>query len=101
MRFMLKLGFPITNAKGEECRKPGDLLSWDEAEWGVHGEAKITTIEYIDGPCGKNNQLKFFTKTSWSFVDCMEHCLKLGSRVPLVGTSKQWEVLKREASYMQ
>ena len=96
---MLKLGFPITNAKGEECRKPGDLLSWDEAEWGVHGEAKITTIERIDGPCRKKSQLKFFTKTSWSHVDCMGHCLKLGSHVPPVMTLKQWEILKREASH--
>ena len=30
-----------TTAGGEECGAPGDLVSWEEAEWTLHSQAKV------------------------------------------------------------
>ena len=35
----------ITTAGGEECGTPGDLISWHEAEWTLHSQAKVIEMD--------------------------------------------------------
>ena len=41
-----------TTAGGEECGAPGDLVSWEEAEWTLHSQAKVIDVDREwEGPC--------------------------------------------------
>ena len=32
-------------AGGEECETPGDLVSWEEAKWTLHSQAKVIELD--------------------------------------------------------
>ena len=35
----------LTRAGEEECGAPGDLVSWEEAEWTLHSQAKVIEVD--------------------------------------------------------
>ena len=35
----------LTRAGEEECRAPGDLVNWEEAEWTLHSQAKMIEVD--------------------------------------------------------
>ena len=43
----------LTTAVGEECRAPGELVSWEEAEWTLNSTAKMIEVdrEFGEGLC--------------------------------------------------
>ena len=41
----------LTRAGAEECGAPGDLVSWEEAEWTLHSQAKVIEVNRTwEGP---------------------------------------------------
>ena len=69
----------LTRAGEEECGAAGDLVSWEEAEWTLHSQAKVIEVDRKwDGPCRRESQVLAW---SWSdpdegglHRDCMHHC---------------------------
>ena len=87
----------LTTAGGEMCGRQGDFLSWEEAEWILHSEAKLVEVDrLLDGPCRTEGKMHIFPMLYHSHQDCMELCAKLGGRSPPVTTLKEWETFKRE-----
>ena len=85
-----------TTAGGEECGAPGDLVSWEEAEWTLHSQAKVIEVDREwEGPCRREPQVHVFTAAYHR--ECMQHCQKIsGGRVPPLNTKEDWESLTRE-----
>ena len=91
----------LTRAGGKECASPGDLVSWEEAEWTLHSQAKMIEVDREwEGPCRKESQVHLFGSPSAEFryqIDCMEHCKKIvDGRTPPVNTEEDWDNLTRE-----
>ena len=94
---------PYTEMKkitSEECGAPGDLLSWEDAEWSLHSKARFKAVDSQD-VCKKTTPAKwkmqlFPAEFQWHH-DCMSHCKKLGEgRAPPVTTLEEWEILQKE-----
>ena len=48
----------LTRAGEEECGAPGDLVSWEEAEWTLHSQAKVIEVDREwEGPCRRESQV--------------------------------------------
>ena len=46
----------LTMAGGDECGAPGDLVSWEEAEWTLHSQAKVIEVDREwEGPCRRES----------------------------------------------
>ena len=88
----------LTTAGGKECAAPGDLVSWDEAEWTLHSQAKRIEVDREwEGPCRKEAKARFFVADFRWHHDCMEHCQKIvNGRSPPVTTEEEWVNLTRE-----
>ena len=89
----------LTDVNEEECgaELSGNILSWEETKWTLHGEAKARKIDASQGPCAKKSKVNIFTKTEgWKGFECMEHCRKVGSRSPSVRTLEGWQNITRE-----
>ena len=89
----------LTMAGEEECGAPGNLVSWEEAEWTLHSQAKM--IEVVDkgweGPCRRESQVHFFPANFEYHHDCMQHCEKIGiGRSPPVNTEEEWNNLTEQ-----
>jgi hypothetical protein len=88
----------LTSADGEECGAPGDYLSWEDAEWELHSQAKLDTMPAIEGPCRATSKLHVFTAVMFN-TDCMQLCQKLGKgRVASVLTRQDWQNFTEEVS---
>ena len=87
-----------TTAGGEECGAPGDLVSWEEAEWTLHSQAKVIEVDREwEGPCRRESQVQVFTADFTFHKDCMRHCQKIfDGRSPSVTTSEEWESFTQE-----
>ena len=87
-----------TTAGGEECGAPGNLVSWEEAEWTMHSQAKVVEVDREwEGPCRREAQVQVFTADFKKHIDCMQHCQKISAGIsPPVITRKEWEILMRE-----
>ena len=87
----------LTTAGGERCGTQGDFLSWEEANWTLHSEAKLVEVDrLLDGPCKSEGNMHIFPMLYHSHRDCMELCQKLGGRSPPVTTQKEWETFKKD-----
>ena len=75
----------ITSGGEKECGEEGDYLAWREARWTLHGEAAIEVME-MKGPCEEDSNLNLFYGKFFNMENCMQHCEKLGVRVPPVIT---------------
>ena len=90
----------LTNSMSEDCGKPGTIFNWVDFSsnrkqaLASHGSAKNRTMLQIDGPCHTQNQVLIFTNEYTSFLDCMNHCEKLGTRCPSVKTREELDILK-------
>ena len=86
----------LTTAGDEECGAPGNLNSWEEAEWTLHSQARVIEVDREwEGPCWREPQVHVFMADS--DYDCMRHCAKIGlGRSPPVTTEEEWENLTRE-----
>ena len=72
----------VTTAGDEECKTPGNHLSWDAEEWTLHSEAKIIEVDR-EAPCRRESQVQVFTANFIYHQDCMRHCQKIaGGRSP-------------------
>ena len=50
-----------TRAGEEECGAPKDLVSWEEAEWTLHSQAKFINVDRDwEGPCWRESQVQVF-----------------------------------------
>ena len=64
----------LTMAGGEECGTPGDLVSWEEAEWTLHSQAKMVEVDRDwEGPCRKEPKVQIFIADFTWHHDCMYH----------------------------
>ena len=73
----------LTRAGEEECGAAGDLVSWEEAEWTLHSQAKVIKVDREwEGPCRRESQVQIFTleMLHW-YDDCMTHCQKIAGPV--------------------
>ena len=88
----------LTKAGHEECGAPGDLVSWEEAEWTLHSQAKVVEVgREWEGPCRRESKVQVFTADFEKHHDCMYHCEKIaGGRSPPVITEEEWMNLKTE-----
>ena len=88
----------LTRAGEEECGAPGDLVSWEGAEWTLHSQAKFVEVDKEwEGPCRKESKVQVFTADFNEQHDCMEHCKKISyGRSPPVTSEKEWKKLTRE-----
>ena len=92
----------LTRAGEEECgeeqrrRAAGDFVSWEEAEWTLHSQAKVIEVDRKwEGPCRRESQVQIFMADFKSHQDCMQHCEKIANgRSPPVTTEEEWESLK-------
>ena len=63
----------LTRAGVEECGAPGDLVSWEEAEWTLHSQAKVIEVDREwEGPCRRESQVQVFTADFEHHQDCMQ-----------------------------
>ena len=87
----------ITEAGGQECGAPGDFLSWNEANWTLHSEAKTVEVESeTEGPCRRESKMQVFP-ANFGHTQCMQHCQKIvGGRSPPVTSQEEWDDLTRE-----
>ena len=85
----------LTTAGGEDCGAPGDFLSWEEAEWTLHSQAKVIKVDRDwEGPCRRESQVHAFTADFEYHHDCMQHCQKIaGGRSPPVSAEMGKNVL--------
>ena len=83
----------LTTAGEEECGAPGDLVSWEEAEWTLHSQARVIEVDREwEGPCRRESQVQIFMAEFQRHGDCMQHCKKIAmGRSPPVNTAEQWE----------
>ena len=52
----------LTRAGEEECGAAGDLVSWEEAEWTLHSQAKLIEVDREwEGACRRESQIQVFT----------------------------------------
>ena len=88
----------LTRAGEEECGAPGDLVSWEEAEWTLHSQAKLIEVDREwEGPCRRESQVQVFTADFKKHKDCMQHCEKIvNGRSPSVITEEEWKNLMKE-----
>ena len=88
----------ITGVEGQACESQGDLLSWEEAEWTLHSQAKVIEVDREwEGPCRKESQIQVFTAGFKSQSECMRHCEKISAgKSPPVTTMEDWETLTRQ-----
>ena len=88
----------LTTSGGEECGAPGDLVSWEEAEWTLHSQAKEVEVDREwEGPCRRESKVQVFTADFFRQDFCMHLCQKIsGGRSPPVTTREEWESLTRE-----
>ena len=73
----------LTTAGEEECGAPGDLVSWEEAEWTLHSQAKVIEVDKEwEGSCRRESQVQVFAldMVHW-YDDCMRHCEKINGPV--------------------
>ena len=73
----------LTRTGEKECGAPGDLVSWEEAEWTLHSQAKVIKVDREwEGPCRRESQVQIFTleMLHW-YDDCMTHCQKIAGPV--------------------
>ena len=73
------------------CLEEGDYLAWNEMEWDLRGGAFIETIrqeELKTKPTLKLYGAKF------SRNDCKHFCENLGTQMPSLSNSRQWERLQ-------
>merc|ERR1712001_235424 len=62
----------LTRAGEEECGAPGDLVSWEEAKWALHSQAKVIEVDREwEGPCRRESQVQVFTADFRRHTDCM------------------------------
>ena len=81
----------VTTTGEEECGIAGDFLSWEEAEWTLHSQAKIIEVDREwEGPCRRESKVQVFTAEFELQRDCMAHCQKLSGRSPPVNTGEEW-----------
>ena len=67
-----------TAAGGHKCGTQGDLVSWEEAEWVLHSQAKVIEVNSTwEGPCRKESQVQVFDADFKWHHDCMRHCQKI------------------------
>ena len=104
----------LANPEGGECAAPGNFLTWEDASfskeenseniskakkhnkkttWNLVGNTQVKTIEPLEGPCSKKENLIVFAKRSMTTIDCMKHCMKIGSRAPSLKTHEEWQSL--------
>ena len=85
----------LTTAGEGECGSPGDLVSWEEAEWTLHSQAKLIEVDREwEGPCRRESQVQVFTADFKKHTDCMWHCQKISKgqgRAPPVITEEEWK----------
>ena len=88
----------LTTVGEEECGAPGDIISWEEAEWTLHSQAKVFEVEREwEGACRRESKVQVFTADFEWHQDCMQHCQKIADgRSPPANTEKEWENLTRE-----
>ena len=88
----------LTTAGADECGAAGDLLSWEEAEFSLHSQAKMVEVDRDwEGPCRREPKVQVFIADFKWHHDCMHHCKKIvGGRSPPVTTEEQWENLTVE-----
>ena len=88
----------LTSAGEEECGASGDLVSWEEAEWTLHSQAKVIEVDREwEGPCRRESQVQVFTADFEYHHGCMEHCEKISAgRSPSVNTEEEWKNLIME-----
>ena len=88
----------LTSAGEEECGAAGDLVSWEEAEWTLHSQARVIEVDKKwEGPCRRESQVQIFMAIFEEHRDCMHHCKKVvDGRSPPVTTEEEWENLKAE-----
>ena len=73
----------LTRSGNEECGTPGDLVSWEEAEWTLHSQAKVIEVDKEwEGSCRRESQVQVFAldMAHW-YDDCMRHCEKIDGPV--------------------
>ena len=87
-----------TTAGGEECGAPGDLVSWEEAEWTLHSQAKVIEVDREwEGPCRRESQVQVFSCPFAYHENCMRHCQKISNgRAPALITKEDWENMTKE-----
>ena len=89
----------MTKAGSDECGAPGDLLSWEEADWQLQSMARLQMVGVKDNfyPCRRESSATVFPADFYYQVDCMNHCTKLGNgRSPPVRTAQEWDWLRKE-----
>ena len=85
-----------TRKGGDECAAPGNLVSWEEAEWTLYSRAQFIEMEDLDWerPCQRLSQVQLFTADFQKQRDCMDHCQKISDgRSSPVNTEEEWESL--------
>jgi hypothetical protein len=82
----------LTTAGGEECLAPGDILSWEEAEWDLISKAELIFVdEAFESPCRAESRYTAYTGLFALQPQCMEHCPKVGNgRSPALRTLLEW-----------
>ena len=73
----------LTRSGNEECGTPGDLVSWEKAEWTLHSQAKVIEVDKEwEGSCRRESQVQVFAldMVHW-YDDCMRHCEKIDGPV--------------------
>ena len=89
--------FAMTTAGSEECGHLGDFLIWEEAHFQIHSQARMFTVDELEGPCRRESGINVFTADYKLHCECMGHCEKLGkSRSPPVRTLQELETLQTE-----
>ena len=88
----------ITSTIRDECEVDGDLVSWEEAEWTLHSQAKVIEVDREwEGPCRREPQIQVFAAEFDYHTGCMEHCQKIATgRSPAVTTEEEWMDLMQE-----
>ena len=92
----------MTNGEGE-CGRPGDLVSWAEANWVVENNATMIHLNKdIYSPCSWSSLSMFYFNGTTQLKDCMQHCQKLEhGRSPAVGSFEEWARVKKEMESMK
>ena len=93
----------LTEAGHEECGAPGDLVSWEEAEWTLHSQAKLIDrnvpqhVRDWEEPCRRESKVHVFIEDFGWHHQCMQHCSKInGGRTPSLYTREEWKSLELE-----
>ena len=81
----------LTTTGDDECGAPGDLLSWEEADFTLHSQARVIEVDRDwEGPCRREPKVQVFIADFEWHHDCMHHCEKIvGGRSPPVSTEEQ------------